>query len=121
MSENIFFKVSVICFISAYTPHSCCPVFLNSYVRSPDAIWFVITSYSIHYTKLYDGGEYAIELSQESQDDLLAAALTSDWVAGSTVAGLSVTVSATGKIFTRASGDFTTDVEVGDLVRNNFV
>lgn len=63
------------------------------------------------------GGEYAIELSQSSQDDLLAAALTSDWVAGSTVAGLSVTVSATGKTFTRAAGDFTTSVEVGDLVQ----
>lgn len=63
------------------------------------------------------GGEYSIELSQESQDDLLAAALTSDWVEGSTVAGLSVTVSSTGKTFTIAAGDLTTSVEAGDLVQ----
>ncbi|ELL6760093.1 tail protein [Salmonella phage PhiSTP1] len=62
-------------------------------------------------------GEYAIELSAQSQDELLAGAMTSSWVAGSTVAGLSVTVDADAKTFTRAAGDFTTDVEVGDLVR----
>lgn len=62
-------------------------------------------------------GEYAIELSAESQDELLAGAMTSSWVAGSTVAGLSVTVDADAKTFTRAAGDFTTAVEVGDLVR----
>ncbi|EHO0270207.1 hypothetical protein KNE10_002692 [Salmonella enterica] len=62
-------------------------------------------------------GEYAIELSAQSQDELLAGAMTSSWVAGSTVSGLSVTVGADAKTFTRAAGDFTTDVEVGDLVR----
>lgn len=62
-------------------------------------------------------GEYAIELSAESQDELLAGAMTSSWVAGSTVADLSVTVDADAKTFTRAAGDFTTAVEVGDLVR----
>ncbi|ENW7558937.1 phage tail tube protein [Salmonella enterica] len=62
-------------------------------------------------------GEYAIELSAQSQDELLAGAMTSSWVAGSTVSGLSVTVDADAKTFTRAAGDFTTDVEVGDLVR----
>ncbi|AXQ70206.1 tail protein [Salmonella virus VSiP] len=62
-------------------------------------------------------GEYAIELSAQSQDELLAGAMTSSWVAGSTVVGLSVTVDADAKTFTRAAGDFTTDVEVGDLVR----
>ncbi|EBQ9175858.1 hypothetical protein DLF23_23645 [Salmonella enterica subsp. enterica serovar Newport] len=62
-------------------------------------------------------GEYAIELSAQSQDELLAGAMTSSWVAGSTVAGLSVTVDADAKTFTRAAGDFTTAVEVGDLVR----
>ncbi|KAA6732230.1 hypothetical protein E5A24_22025, partial [Salmonella enterica subsp. enterica serovar Cerro] len=36
-------------------------------------------------------GEYAIELSAQSQDELLAGAMTSSWVAVSTVAGLSVT------------------------------
>lgn len=62
-------------------------------------------------------GEYAIELSQSSQDDMLACAMTSDWVAGSSATGLSVTVDADAKTFTRASGDFTTVCEVGDLVR----
>ncbi|EBH9937413.1 hypothetical protein EW609_16610 [Salmonella enterica subsp. enterica serovar Cerro] len=62
-------------------------------------------------------GEYAIELSAQSQDELLAGAMTSSWVAGSTVAGVSVTVNADAKTFTRDAGDFTTAVEVGDLVR----
>lgn len=62
-------------------------------------------------------GEYAIELSAQSQDELLAGAMTSSWVAGSTVAGLTVDVSASSKTFTRSAGDFTTAVEVGDLVR----
>lgn len=62
-------------------------------------------------------GEYAIELSAQSQDELLAGAMTSSWVSGSTVSGLSVTVDADAKTFTRAAGDFTTAVEVGDLVR----
>lgn len=61
-------------------------------------------------------GEYAIELSARSQDDLLAGAMTSSWQAGSTVAALTVDVDATNKTFTRSAGDFTTAVEVGDLV-----
>lgn len=62
-------------------------------------------------------GEYAIELSAQSQDELLAGAMTSSWVASSTVAGLTIDVDATLKTFTRSAGDFTTDVEVGDLVQ----
>ena len=62
-------------------------------------------------------GEYAIELSAQSQDELLAGAMTSSWVNGGTVTGLSVTVDADAKTFTRAAGDFTTLTEVGDLVR----
>lgn len=62
-------------------------------------------------------GEYAIELSQRSQDDLLAGAMTSEWVAGETVTGLSIDVSASAKTFTRETGSFITDgVEVGDLI-----
>lgn len=57
-------------------------------------------------------GEYAIELSQQSQDDLLAAAMTSDWVAGSTIASQAITVDASLKTFTGAG--FT--AAVGDLV-----
>lgn len=63
-------------------------------------------------------GEYAIELSAESQDELLAGAMTSSWVAGSTKSGISVTVDPVAKTFTRADGSFVTDgVEVGDLVQ----
>lgn len=62
-------------------------------------------------------GEYAIELSARSQDELLAGAMTSSWQVGATVDDLSITVDAGGKTFTRAAGDFTTAVEVGDLVR----
>lgn len=61
-------------------------------------------------------GEYAIELSQQSQDDLLAAAMTSDWVAGGSQAGLTVAVDADAKTFTRTAGDFTLIAEAGDLV-----
>jgi|SRR6478736_6128 len=61
-------------------------------------------------------GEFAIELSAQSQDELLAGAMTSSWVAGQTVSGLTIDVSASGKTFTRSAGDFTTLLEVGDLV-----
>lgn len=62
-------------------------------------------------------GEYSIELSASSQDELLAGAMTSSWQSGSTVASLTINVSASAKTFTRSTGDFTTAVEVGDLVR----
>lgn len=63
-------------------------------------------------------GEYAIELSAQSQDELLAGAMTSSWVAGVTDSGVSVAVDATAKTFTRSAGSFLTDgVEVGDLIR----
>lgn len=63
-------------------------------------------------------GEYAIELSSKSQDDLLAGAMTSSWAAGVSGTALSVAVDATAKTFTRADGSFLTDgVEVGDLIR----
>ncbi len=63
-------------------------------------------------------GEYAIELSATSQDELLAGAMTSSWVAGSTASAIGITVDPVAKTFTRASGSFVTDgVEVGDLVQ----
>lgn len=62
-------------------------------------------------------GEFAIEFGPRSQDELLAGAMTSSWVSGSTVTGLSVTVDADAKTYTRAAGDFTTSVDVGDLVQ----
>lgn len=61
-------------------------------------------------------GEYAIELSQASQDELLACAMTAEWVAGDTIAAIDVTVTASTKAYTRASGSYITDgVAVGDL------
>lgn len=62
-------------------------------------------------------GEYAIELSRQSQDELLAGAMTSSWQEGSTVSGLEIKVDASEKTFTRTAGDFTTAVAVGDLIR----
>lgn len=62
-------------------------------------------------------GEFAIELSARSQDDLLAGAMTSSWQSGANTIDLSITVDATLKTFTLAVGDFTTLCEVGDLVR----
>lgn len=62
-------------------------------------------------------GEYAIELSARSQDDLLAGAMTSSWQAGISETGVTVAVNAATKTFTRSAGNFLTDgVEVGDLI-----
>lgn len=62
-------------------------------------------------------GEYAIELSSQSQDDWLAGAMTSNWIDGVSGIGVSVAVNAATKTFTRAAGNFLTDgVEVGDLI-----
>ncbi|MGL6142158.1 MAG: phage tail tube protein [Enterobacterales bacterium] len=61
-------------------------------------------------------GEYSIELSAKSQDELLAGAMTSNWQDGDTVPSLSISVNAANKTFTRATGDFTTVVSPGDLV-----
>lgn len=62
--------------------------------------------------------EFAVEMIAGAHDDLLAAALQSDWVAGSTVAGLTVTVNAAAKTITRDAGSFITDgVAVGSLIR----
>ena len=62
-------------------------------------------------------GEFSVELSQLSQDELIANAMTSAWVGGVTGSSLSVTVDSAGKTYTRAAGDFVSDgVVVGDLV-----
>jgi hypothetical protein len=62
-------------------------------------------------------GEFAIELSQKSQDDLLAGAMTNNWVAGISIASVTIAVDATAKTFTRSVGSFVTDgVKVGSLV-----
>jgi len=66
------------------------------------------------------GGEISVELSPTSYDDILEAALGGTWVVRPGEAGLSITVVAAGKTFTRAAGDFTTaptSIVVGDMVK----
>ncbi len=66
------------------------------------------------------GGELSVELSPTSYDDLLESALGGTWNVRLGEVGLSVTVSAAGKTFTRAAGDFTTaptSIVVGDMVQ----
>lgn len=63
-------------------------------------------------------GEFAFELSYGSQDDLLANAMSNEWVAGEAVVGVEITVLASAKTFTRSLGDFVADgVLVGDLIQ----
>ena len=61
-------------------------------------------------------GELAVEYTASSQDDILAGAMMGTWESGETETGLNITVNATAKTFTRAAGDFTTKVEVGDYI-----
>lgn len=66
------------------------------------------------------GGEISIELSPDSYDDLLEAALGGTWVIRAGEIGLSITVAAAGKTFTRAAGDFTTaptSIVIGDMIQ----
>ena len=63
-------------------------------------------------------GEYSVELSQMSQDDLIANAMSSTWVAGIAQTAIEITVLASGKTFTRIAGSFVSDgVVVGDLIQ----
>ena len=65
-------------------------------------------------------GEYSVELSQTSQDDLIANAMSSSWVAGISVVSEDITVDEVAKTFTRAAGDNIADgIVVGDLIRYN--
>lgn len=66
------------------------------------------------------GGEISVELSPTSYDDILEVALGGTWVVRPGEAGLSITVSAAGKTFTRAAGDFTTaptSIIIGDMIQ----
>ena len=63
-------------------------------------------------------GEFSVELSQSNQDELIANAMGSTWVAGISQAALDMTVDDAAKTFTRAAGSFVSDgVTVGDLIR----
>ena len=61
-------------------------------------------------------GEISVEYSAGSQDNILAGAMMGVWETGETETGLTISVNATAKNFTRAAGDFTTKVEVGDFI-----
>lgn len=63
-------------------------------------------------------GEFSVELSQSSQDDLIANAMSSAWVSGLAETAVEVTVLASAKTFTRTAGSYVTDgVLVGDLIQ----
>ena len=62
-------------------------------------------------------GDISVEASYGSYDDIFEAALGGTWQAGGTGSGLDITVDDVAKTFTRAAGDFTTDVYVGRLIR----
>ena len=65
-------------------------------------------------------GEYSVELSQTSQDNLIANAMSSAWVAGLALSTIEVTVDEAAKTYTRTAGDYLADgVLVGDLIRYN--
>jgi hypothetical protein len=61
-------------------------------------------------------GEVSVEYTASSQDDILAGAMMGMWQDGETEAGLDITVNALAKTFTRAAGDFTAQVAVGDFI-----
>lgn len=61
--------------------------------------------------------EFGFELSSQSQDELIAGAMTSTWQTGFTEAAVEITVVGSAKTFTRTAGDFVADgVEVGQLI-----
>jgi len=65
-------------------------------------------------------GEISVELSPDSYDDLLEAALGGTWVVRTGESALSITVVAAGKTFTRSAGDFTTSptsIVIGDMIK----
>lgn len=61
--------------------------------------------------------ETAIELKYGAFDDLLAAAMQSDWVTGTALTGESVTISADDKAATVAGSDLTPSISVGDYIK----
>lgn len=67
-------------------------------------------------TGLTVGGDISYELAKEdSLDFLLESAMFNSWAASSSVS-VDLTIAATAKTLTRASGDWNSDIEVGDLL-----
>ena len=62
-------------------------------------------------------GDVNVELYYGAHDAIISALMQGSWVSGTTEAGLTITVDADAATFTRASGDFTTNYAVGDLVK----
>jgi hypothetical protein len=67
-------------------------------------------------TSMEVGGELNFELAKDSDfDKFLASVMMSTWTTSATVT-VDVDIDATAKTITRASGDFNSDVEVGDIL-----
>ena len=63
--------------------------------------------------------EASIELNSGFYDDLLFGALGGTWTIPSNETSVSIAVNQAAKTFTRSSGDFTSELSVGDIVRFN--
>lgn len=62
-------------------------------------------------------GEFSVELTLGSHNALLEAALGGAWTTNTGESAVDITIDATAKTWTRAAGDFTTNVSPGDLIR----
>jgi hypothetical protein len=66
------------------------------------------------------GGSIGFEMSYRSHDDLYRSLLGAPaWIAVAGESGISITVDATAKTYTRSSGDYTVKHSLGDLIRFN--
>ncbi len=62
-------------------------------------------------------GDISIEMSYGSHDDFLEAALGGTWSTGATAGPIEINVNSGAKTFTRTVGDWTADVEEGDIIK----
>ena len=72
---------------------------------------------SLRLGQFNPNGDVNVELYYGAHDDLYSALLQSSWVSGVTESAVDITVDATAGTFTRAAGDFTTNLSVGDVVK----
>lgn len=62
-------------------------------------------------------GETNVEITFGAQDDFIEAASQSTWVVGAVDSDVELTFAAADKSLTRADGDFTTNINVGDFIK----
>lgn len=73
--------------------------------------------YSDHKTGVFvPNVEFACDLAAGAHSDIIKAALAGTKTTNANDTGVDITVSASGKTFTRAAGDFTSKAQVGSLV-----